>query len=63
MKKQFAGFMILLMILLFSLPVYAGAPLDTVKVNVNNVLDVLRNPKFKAESAKEIKKDKLRVIY
>jgi phospholipid transport system substrate-binding protein len=43
--------------------VYAGAPLDTVKVNVNNVLDVLRNPKFKAESAKEIKKDKLRVIY
>ena len=63
MKKQLAGFMILLTILLFSLPVYAGAPLDAVKINVNNVLDVLRNPKLKAESAKEIKKDKLRVIY
>jgi phospholipid transport system substrate-binding protein len=46
-----------------AIPVYAGAPLDTVKVNVNNVLDVLRNPKLKAESAKEIKKEKLRIIY
>jgi phospholipid transport system substrate-binding protein len=63
MKKQLAGLMIILTILLFSLPVYAGAPLDTVKVNVNNVLDVLRNPKLKAESAREIKKEKLRVIY
>jgi phospholipid transport system substrate-binding protein len=63
MKKQFVGFMIVLTILLFSLPVCAGVPLDTVKINVNNVLDVLRNPKLKAESAKEIKKEKLRVIY
>ena len=42
---------------------YAGAPLDTVKANVNKVLDILRDPKIKAASAKEIKKDKLRVIY
>lgn len=53
----------MLTLLIFALPVYAGVPLDTVKVNVNNVLEVLRNPKLKAESAKEIKKEKLRVIY
>lgn len=63
MKKQLAGLIIILTLFIFSLPVYAGVPLDTVKVNVNNVLDVLRNPKLKAESAKEIKKEKLRVIY
>ncbi|MDO8721753.1 MAG: ABC transporter substrate-binding protein [Syntrophales bacterium] len=52
-------------LLLFSLPVYAyaGAPLDTVQVNVKKVLEVLRDPKLKAESAKETKKEKLRPIY
>jgi phospholipid transport system substrate-binding protein len=49
--------------LIFALPVYAGAPLDSVKANVNQVLDVLRDPKLKADSAKEIKKEKLRAIY
>ncbi|MGP8153608.1 MAG: phospholipid-binding protein MlaC [Smithella sp.] len=63
MKKRLAGLIIILTIFVLALPVYAGAPLDTVKVNVNNVLDVLRNPKLKAESAKEIKKEKLRIIY
>lgn len=63
MKKQLAGLIIILMLFVFTIPVYAGAPLDTIKVNVNNVLDVLRNPKLKAESAKEIKKEKLRIIY
>ena len=38
-------------------------PLDAVQANVNNVLDVLRDPKLKASSAKEIKKEKLRAIY
>lgn len=63
MKKQITRLMIMLTLFVFALPAYAGAPLDTVKVNVNNVLDVLRNPKLKAASAKEIKKDKLRIIY
>jgi phospholipid transport system substrate-binding protein len=63
MKKQLAGLITILTLFVFAIPVYAGAPLDTVKVNVNNVLDVLRNPKLKAESAKEIKKEKLRIIY
>ncbi len=53
----------ILMLLLFALPVYAGAPLDTVQTNVNKVLEVLRDPKLKADSAKEIKKEKLRAIY
>ena len=50
----------ILIFLFLSLPVYAGAPLDTVQANVNKVLDVLRDPALKAESAKEIKKEKLR---
>jgi phospholipid transport system substrate-binding protein len=53
----------ILMLFLFALPVYAGAPLDAVQTNVNKVLDVLRDPKLKADSAKEIKKEKLRAIY
>jgi phospholipid transport system substrate-binding protein len=62
MKRPFVGASILLL-LLISLPVYAGTPLDTVKVNADKVLDVLRDPKLKAPSAKEMKKDKLRAIY
>jgi phospholipid transport system substrate-binding protein len=49
--------------LLFSLPAWAGAPMDAVQLNVNKVLEVLRDPKLKAESAKEAKKEKLRLIY
>jgi phospholipid transport system substrate-binding protein len=49
--------------LLFSLPAWAGAPLDTVKLNVNKGLEVLRDPKLKADSAREIKKEKLRLVY
>jgi len=62
MKKYF----ILLMIAVFAFPsvaVSAGTPLDAVQANVNKVLDVLRDPKLKAPSAKEIKKEKLRAIY
>ncbi|MGA2516769.1 MAG: ABC transporter substrate-binding protein [Thermodesulfobacteriota bacterium] len=62
MEKPFIGLGIL-MFFLSTLPVYAGAPLDTVQTNVNKVLDVLRDPKLKAESAKEIKKEKLEAMY
>jgi phospholipid transport system substrate-binding protein len=61
MKKAICALNILL--LLFTFPVYAGAPMDTVQVNVNKGLEVLRDPKLKAESAREIKKEKLRLIY
>ena len=63
MKRQLAVAIIILMILLFNLPVYAGVPTDTVQANVNKVLDVLRDPKLKPASAKAIKKEKLRPIY
>jgi phospholipid transport system substrate-binding protein len=62
MKRHFIGLGIL-MFFLSTLPVYAGAPLDTVQTNGNKVLDVLRDPKLKAESAKEIKKEKLEAMY
>lgn len=60
------GHLIVLSILMFflsALPVYADAPLDSVQTHVNKVLDMLRDPTLKAESAKEIKKEKLRAIY
>jgi phospholipid transport system substrate-binding protein len=62
MKKQFAALTIL-MLFVFSIPVYAGVPMTTVEATVNRVLNVLRDPKLKSPAAKEIKKDKLRVIY
>jgi phospholipid transport system substrate-binding protein len=52
-----------LMFFLYALPVHAGAPLDTVQANVNKVLDVLRDPNLKGESAKVTKKEKLAAIY
>ena len=60
--RHFIGLGILIFFLSV-LPVYAGAPLDTVQTNVNKVLDVLRDPKLKGESAKKIKKEKLEAIY
>jgi len=62
MKRLFVGLSIL-MLFLISLPVYAGAPLDAVKINADQVLDILRDPKLKAASAKEMKKNKLRAVY
>jgi phospholipid transport system substrate-binding protein len=52
-----------LMIFFTVLPAYADTPLSTVQANVGKVLDVLRDPALKADSAKETKKEKLRSIY
>ena len=51
-------------ILLLILPAaaFAGAPLDTVKGHADKVLEVLRDPSLKPESAKKAKKDKIRAI-
>ena len=62
MGRHFVGLSIL-MVFLSTLPVSAGAPLATVQTNINKVLDVLRDPKLKTESAKEIKKEKLDALY
>jgi len=62
MKKQIVVFIILIFFVL-SIPVYAGVPMTTVEASVNRVLGVLRDSKLKSPAAKEIKKEKLRVIY
>jgi len=62
MKRLFMNVIFLLLLLLPS-SVFAGVPLDTVQVNVNKVLEVLRDPALKPVSAKTVKKEKLRVIY
>jgi phospholipid transport system substrate-binding protein len=62
MKKMIAGLSILLLIL-STLAAYAATPLDSAQANANRVIDVLRDPKLKPVSAKEIKKEKLRAIY
>jgi phospholipid transport system substrate-binding protein len=41
---------------------FAGVPLDTVKGNVDKVLEVLRDPALKAESAKKVKKERIMTI-
>jgi len=53
----------ILMIFFSLLPAYGDTPLSTIQVNVNKVLDVLRDPALKADSAKDTKKEKLRSIY
>ena len=62
MKKQFAVLSVLIIFVL-SIPVYAGVPMPTAEASVNRVLDVLRDAKLKIPAAKEIKKEKLRIIY
>ena len=62
MKKKFAV-LIILIVFVLTIPVYAGVPMTTVEASVNKVLNVLRDSKLKSAAAKEIKKEKLRIIY
>ncbi|MEN6423469.1 MAG: ABC transporter substrate-binding protein, partial [Smithella sp.] len=62
MKKQIVLWG-LLIIFILSVPAYAGVPMTTTEASVRRVLDVLKDPKLKSPAAKEIKKEKLRVIY
>jgi ABC-type transporter MlaC component len=57
--KKLLAILGMFLFLLLSLPVHAGVPMNTVQANVDKVLEVLRDPKLKAESAKETKKEKL----
>jgi phospholipid transport system substrate-binding protein len=63
MKKWCAACIAVLLLLLSVPPADAGAPLNTVQANVNRVLEILRDPQLKGSAAKEIKKEKLRLIY
>jgi len=62
MKKRLV-ILSILMVFVLAVPVYAGIPLNTAQNAVNRVLEVLRDPKLKSPAAKEIKKEKLRIIY
>ncbi len=61
-KKQFVVLAVLILFV-FSIPVYAGAPMAAVEENAKKVMDVLRDSKLKGPSAREAKKEKLRLIY
>lgn len=58
MKKWFSR-LILAVMLMLPIHAFAGVPLDTVKTNVNGVLDVLRNPKLKGEAGKKVKEQRI----
>ena len=61
MRKYIIG---MIMVLLMTAPLTARAeePLDTVKSNIDKVLNVLRDPKLQGESAVAEKKDAIRRI-
>jgi phospholipid transport system substrate-binding protein len=64
MKKWLILQMLLILALLAAaviIPIHAlaGVPLDTVKTNVNSLLDVLRDPKLKGESGKKVKAERI----
>jgi len=63
MMKKTVAVLVIVLVLLAALPVYAGAPRNTVEENVNKVLSILRDPKLKGEAAKETKKARLRALY
>ena len=65
MKKKLKKKLVILafvMYLVFPVAASAGAPLETVSGNIDKVLDILRNPTLKSESAQKIKKHKIRAI-
>jgi len=59
--KKLRKFIILI---LFIVPViaFAGIPLDTVKTNVNSVLEVMRDPKLKGENGQKLKEQRIVVV-
>ena len=61
MKKAMLG-LLLPLLLIFPTFAYSGTPLDTVKENVNKVLEVLRDPTLKGEPGIKVKKEKVRSI-
>ena len=58
MKKWF-GRLILTVMLILPLHAFAGVPLDTVKTNVNGVLEILGDPKLTGETGKKTKEQRV----
>jgi phospholipid transport system substrate-binding protein len=61
MKKQVIG-LLLIVLLIMPLSSHAAAPLETIRAEINKVLDVLRDESLKGESGKNTKKTKIRSI-
>jgi len=57
--KRWVNKVVLLAMLTLPLYVFAGAPLDTIKVNANSVLEVLRDPKLKGDAGKKMKEQRV----
>jgi phospholipid transport system substrate-binding protein len=57
--KKCPALLMLLIMTIIPIQALAGAPLDTVKTNVNGLLDVLRDPKLQGESGKKVKAAKI----
>ena len=57
-RKRLIG-LILLTLLQVSFPAFAGVPLDTVKANVNGVIEVLRDPNLQGESGTKVKEQRI----
>lgn len=62
MRKLLIG-LNLLVLSMVPIQVHAESALDTIKSRINQVLVVLRDPALKSESAKELKKKRLRLIF
>lgn len=60
-KKCIVG-MTLILCLIFPVPSFSGQPTEAVKGSLDKVMNVLRDPSLKAESARKAKKDKIRDI-
>lgn len=61
--KKYIFVLSVLIVLIPAAYAAAGEPTAAVEASVNRVLDVLKDPKLKGPDAKNIKTEKLRVIY
>jgi len=61
--KKYIFVLSVLIVLISAAYAAAGEPTAAVEASVNRVLDVLKDPKLKGPDAKNIKTEKLRVIY
>lgn len=56
-------FFLLLAYTLFNAPAYGGEAMETVRVHVEKVLTILRDPALKAELAKGVEQKKIQSVY
>ena len=63
MKRSYLALMGVFVVLFFSVAAHAGEPLEKLRKDVTEVLNVLKDPARKAEFAKDIKSDKILPVY